>query len=59
MKEKIVDYIICECGYHNKPEYVKFTGICNGCKKVLDERAKFKNEMNKKMKLWKGKLRKW
>ena len=59
MKGKKIDYIICECGYHNNPAFVKYSGVCHCCNKVLDEKAKFKNEMIKKMRLWKGKLKNW
>lgn len=50
--------ILCDnCGYQNKYYWVERSGICNGCGKVLDPKAKFKSEMRIKLHLW-GK-RKW
>ena len=56
-KKKFVNTnIICDkCGYQNKKEYIQYTGTCHLCGKVLDDKAHFKNEMNKKMRLWRGK----
>lgn len=54
---KPLDNIKCECGYQNHKENVQVFGTCRGCGKVLDARAKYKYEMNKKLKLWRGKLR--
>lgn len=48
--------IICECGYQNKIENVKRYGVCKLCGKVLDEKAKFKYDMNKKLRLWRDKI---
>lgn len=48
--------IICECGYQNKQENVQRYGVCRLCGKVLDEKAKFKYDMNKKLKLWRDKI---
>lgn len=45
-------FIICECGYHNPKENIKKYGACKGCKKVLDEKAKYKYEMFCKLKMW-------
>ena len=42
--------IFCdECGYGNNSDYVKYSGVCHGCGKVLDEKAYFKAQMNKKL----------
>lgn len=58
MKGKMVERVKCEtCGYHNGVDFLKYTGVCHCCGKVLDEKAYFKNQMSKKMRLWKGK--KW
>ena len=47
--------IYCEdCGYCNRVEMIAKYGTCRGCNKVLDDKAKFKYEMNKKLKLWKN-----
>ena len=56
-KKKFINTnVICDkCGYQNNPNYINFSGICHGCGKVLDEKAKFKFEMIKKMQLWRGK----
>lgn len=56
-EKKIIPLIKCECGYNNQPHNVEVYGTCNGCKKVLDEKAKFRYDMNKKLRLWRGK--KW
>lgn len=57
MKRKYEENIKCECGYQNKKHNVEIYGTCTRCRKVLDEKAKFKYEMNKKLRLWRGKLR--
>lgn len=50
------DWVVCpKCGYNNHPNKVKFYGTCLRCNEVLDEKAKFKNDMYKKLRLWKGK----
>lgn len=49
--------IKCECGYQNHEINVKRYGTCTGCGKVLDERVYFKRQMNKKLRLWRGKLK--
>lgn len=47
------EFIVCEeCGYNNIKHYVDFFETCNCCNKVLNEKAKFKYEMNKKLGLW-------
>lgn len=47
------DNIKCDiCGYYNKKDYVKFSGVCHLCGKILDEKAYFKSQMNKKLRLW-------
>lgn len=56
-KEKMMDYIICECGYNNKPWNVQNYGTCTRCRKVLDPKAKYKYEMNKKLRLWRGQFK--
>lgn len=59
-KYKDLGNIQCEkCGYCNHKEYVKYSGVCNGCGNILDEKAYFKFQMNKKLRLWKGKRRNW
>ena len=40
------------CGYCNKAEMVAKFGTCRRCNMTLDEKAKFKYEMNKKLRLW-------
>lgn len=55
--DKPLDNVKCECGYCNKKYWVNIYATCKLCGKVLDDRAKFKYEMNKKLKLWRGK--KW
>ena len=59
-KEKL-DNIKCDiCGYQNHKCYVKYSGVCHLCGKILDDRAYFKAQMNKKLRLWRGeKLKKW
>ena len=53
--------IFCdECGYGNNSDYVKYSGVCHGCGKVLDEKAYFKAQMNKKLRLWRNeRMSKW
>ena len=46
--EKELDLIKCPCKYYNKRKYVKIYGTCRGCGRVLDLKAKYKYEMNKK-----------
>ena len=42
--------IVCDvCGYGNKYYWVKRSGVCNGCGKVLDEKAYFKKTMMDKL----------
>lgn len=49
------DRIRCDvCGYCNHKDFVKYTGVCHLCGKILDERAYFKQQMIKKMRLWKN-----
>lgn len=50
-------FIVCDCGYNNKKMWVELSGVCNCCGSVLDELAHFKYEMNKKLRLWRGKLK--
>lgn len=48
------------CGYWNDNDYVKYSGVCHGCGKILDEKAYFKQTMYKKLRLWRGKrVDKW
>ena len=55
-KEKPLKILFCDiCSYGNNPDYVKYTGLCHGCGKVLDDKAFFKYQMNKKLRLWRGK----
>lgn len=56
MKENL-DNIICECGYQNHKSRIKKYGTCLFCGKVLDSKAKYKYEMNKKLRLWRGHLK--
>lgn len=54
-KRKWQENIICDnCGYQNKDYWVKRSGICNGCGKVLDPKAKFKDDMRIKLHLIRG-----
>ncbi len=53
-KKYINRNIKCDiCGYQNLPCYVKESGICHLCGKILDERNYFKVKLNRKLKLWK------
>jgi len=60
-KEKWKPGITCKkCGYFNHLDFVQYSGICNGCGAIIDEKAYFKAQMNKKMRLWRGKrMPKW
>lgn len=60
-KNKKNDRIKCEvCGYCNGKDFVKFSGVCHCCGKILDEKAYFKQELNKKLRLWRGqKFKNW
>lgn len=52
---KDLGLIYCDdCGYCNQKEMIAKYGTCRGCNKILDEKAKFKYEMNKKLKLWRN-----
>lgn len=49
-----------KCGYGNNSDYVKYSGVCHGCGKILDEKAYFKQQMNKKLRLWRNeRMNKW
>ena len=50
-------FVICECGYHNKKNQIKKYGTCNFCGKVLDPRAKLEYEIVCRCRLWKDKKR--
>lgn len=55
MKKKY-DNVKCDiCGYQNYKKYVDCSGICHGCGKILDDKAYFKAQINKKLRLWRGK----
>ena len=42
--------IICDrCGYQNHKKYIDIYGTCNLCGKVLNQKAKLKYEMFKKL----------
>lgn len=43
------------CGYYNDNDYLKYSGVCHLCGKILDEKAYFKQKMIKEMRLWRGK----
>jgi len=60
-KDKPLDNIKCDvCGYQNHKHFVQYSGVCHLCGKILDEKAYFKNQMNKKMRLWRNsKMKKW
>ena len=59
MKEKTKDlWIKCpNCNYQNKKVFIDIYGTCRLCNKVLNEKAKFKYEMFKRLRLWRNK--KW
>ena len=40
------------CGYNNKKYNIELYGTCTGCKKTIDKKAKYKYEMNKRLRLW-------
>lgn len=54
MKNKEKDlWITCpNCGYHNQKEMISKYGTCKLCKRVLDNKAKYKYEMYCKLHLW-------
>lgn len=44
-------FIKCDvCGYRNKIYFIKKTGTCNCCGKILDKKAKMKFEIIKRRK---------
>ena len=57
VKERYIKYITCTCGYNNNPDCVMYSGVCNCCGKILDEKAYFKQQMTKKLFLWKNNIR--
>lgn len=58
--ERQVKHVICECGYYNNPDFLMYSGVCHRCGKILDGKAYFKAQMNKKMRLWRGKkMNRW
>lgn len=56
-KKVFTEHIICECGYNNQPWNVRNYGTCTRCGKVLDPKAKYKYEMKKRLRLWRGDLK--
>lgn len=46
-----------ECGYNNKKDYTKVYGDCLKCHYILDSKVYFKRNMNKSLRLWRGKFR--
>lgn len=60
-EKKQLDNIQCDvCGYYNHKDFVDKTGTCHLCGKVLDDKAYFKQQMNKKLRLWRNaKWRDW
>lgn len=56
-KVKLENYDCPYCGYSNLKKNYEVYGTCTRCGKVLNEKAKFKYEMNKKLRLWRGKLK--
>ena len=60
-KYKELNNVQCpDCKYCNHIEFLKYSGVCHLCGKVLDERAYFKQQMNKKLRLWrKEKMDRW
>lgn len=56
MKKMKSDNIKCDiCGYNNHKYYVEQSGVCHLCGKILDGRAYFKCQMNRRLRLWRGK----
>lgn len=56
--KKMEENIKCPyCEYNNHKVNVQTYGTCTRCRKVLDEKAKFKYEMNKKLRLWRGEFK--
>lgn len=54
--DKPLGRIQCDnCGYYNDIELLKRSGACHLCNKIIDEKSYFKSQMNKKLRLWKGK----
>lgn len=43
-----------KCGYYNLKQNWQVYGTCTRCGATLDEKIKFKYEMNKKLRLWRG-----
>ena len=55
-KEKWNINIKCEvCGYQNHKHYVDVFGRCHLCGNILDQKAFFMSQMNKRLHIWKGK----
>lgn len=53
--EQELKIVRCQkCGKYNSKIYLKKYGTCL-CGNVLDKKAKFQYEMNKKLRLWRGK----
>lgn len=41
-------FIKCDqCGYNNKKDFIKDSGICNNCGKILDIKARIRYELKK------------
>ena len=56
MELKKLDNIKCDvCGYHNHKYFVKYSGVCHLCGKVLDNKAYFKYQLRQRLRLWRKK----
>lgn len=54
--EPWVETVICDkCGYNNHKYWIEKSGKCNGCGKILNEKADFIHQMRKKLHIVKGK----
>ena len=48
-KRKRLNSIKCECGYCNKKGMIDIYGTCRLCGKILDQKAKYRYEMRKRL----------
>lgn len=52
---KKLDNIKCDiCQYQNHKNYVKISGVCHLCGNILDDRAYFRYQMNRRLKIWRA-----
>ena len=58
-KKILVPNIKCQCGYSNLKKWIDIYGTCKLCGAILDNKAKYRYEMRKKLYLYPGTKRRF